>query len=138
MNIVLSKIGPNAYLVGVLLAVLAGILIPGYAAVPFILAALGLIVGLLNVRDRYMKLFLIAVIAFLLSVQVLEVFVAKIPTVGYNLGVILSYLVWFTAPAAAVVALQAIHLSAGEAKDLFTVGVKRPEVKKVRKTRKKR
>ncbi len=134
----LSKIGPNAYLVGVLVAVLAGILTPGYAAVPFILAALGLIVGLLNVKDKYMKLFLIAVIAFLLSVQVLEVFVAKIPTIGFNLGVILSYLVWFTAPAAAIVALQAIHLSAGEANELFTVGVSKPKPKKAGKTRKKR
>ncbi len=70
-----QKVGSYAFLLGVVIAVLAGlvqlvelvlgtVLIPGIAPwVAIVLVVLGLIVGLLNIHDKHVSDFLIATIA---------------------------------------------------------------------------
>ncbi|MBI1972388.1 hypothetical protein HYS50_00085 [Candidatus Woesearchaeota archaeon] len=68
----------------------------------WILAVLGLIVGLLNVTGKESHLFLVASIAFLVSAQGLNV-------VWDALKPYVSNIMIFVAPAAAVVALKALY-----------------------------
>jgi hypothetical protein len=96
--------GKWAFIIGLVLAVVAGILFEAEEAVFWVLAILGLIVGLLNVTREDTQGFLLAAIGFLLSATALNL----IPVVGETLSQILEYVAAFVAGAMIVVALKAL------------------------------
>lgn len=111
----LKQIGPWAYIIGVAIALLAGFAMPENAMVALALGALGLIVGLLNITDKEVQLFLVASIAFIVGASSLGAVLAGLFTAvplgfsGTALVAALQYMVAFTAPAAAVVGLLALY-----------------------------
>lgn len=104
-----GDVGPYAYFLGVLVAIFAGFaLIPEATSISF-LAALGVIVGLLNIQDHELEKFLLASLTFLFCAVSLSNLTYLIPMIGDQIRWVLYYLTAFAAPAAAVVALKAIH-----------------------------
>lgn len=104
-----GAIGPYAYFLGILVALFAGFaLIPETASISF-LAALGVVVGLLNIDDKELEKFLLASVTFLFCAVSLSNLTYLIPIIGDQIRWVLYYLTAFAAPAAAVVALKAIH-----------------------------
>ena len=106
-----GKLGHWAFIIGVLLAILTG-LVPALqlTAVTWLLVLLGLVVGVLNITARETTEFLVATIALLLVGNVGNV----IPYLGGFIIAILNNIVAFVAPAALIVALKAIYVLAAE------------------------
>jgi hypothetical protein len=105
-----EKIGDYAFLAGIVIAVIAS-LVPGVVAastVSLALVVLGLVVGLLNIKEKETQAFLVAAIAFLVTANAEPGF-AAIPQIGSQYLVpILRNLAVFVAPAAIIVAVKAI------------------------------
>jgi hypothetical protein len=100
-----STTGHWAFILGILLAIIAG-LIPQLqtSTITWILVLLGLIVGFLNVTISETQEFLIAAIALLLISST-----GALPVLGTVIAVMLSNIVAFVAPAALIVALKAVY-----------------------------
>lgn len=97
--------GTWAFFVGALLAILAG-LIPAWQGafwVTWVLAILGLIVGLFNITLKETHEFLLSTAVLLIAGTV-----AALPELGVTLGQILRNIVAFVWPAALLVSLKAI------------------------------
>jgi hypothetical protein len=100
-----DKIGAWSFIAGLGIAILVG-LIPGLSAswVPWVLAVIGVLIGILNIGDKEVTPFLVASIAFMLSASSLG---------GILLGDIilriLSNIAVIVAPAAAIVSLRVIY-----------------------------
>lgn len=102
-----AKIGKWAFIIGLVVAVLAGLFFqPGWAI--WVLAILGLIVGLLNVTAEDTRAFLLASIALTLSATALN----TLPIVGAALSFILPFVVAFVAGATIVIALKELFQTA--------------------------
>ncbi len=106
-----GKYGSWAFLAGLVISIVAGFLPssgfnPTYALV---LGILGLIVGLVNVTDKEVQLFLIATMALIVSASSLSNVVSFSATAQQMLQVILGYIVVFVSPAAAIVSLKAVY-----------------------------
>jgi len=102
-----ANIGKWAFILGLVIAVLAGLFYqPDWAL--WVLAILGVIVGLLNVTAEDTRGFLMAAIALTLSATALN----TLPIVGTAFSYVLPFVVAFVAGATIVVAL----------KELFQVG----------------
>jgi len=96
-----AKVGKWAFVIGLVVCVLAGIFFqPDWAI--WVLAVLGVIVGLLNITAEETRGFLIAAIALTLSATALN----SIPIVGTALKFILPFVVTFVSGATIVVALK--------------------------------
>jgi hypothetical protein len=107
-----KKTGHYAFLVAVVLAVLAA-LIPALQVdwVVWALIILGLIVGFLNITAKETTEFLVATIALMLVGSAgLEV----IPTAGAIIGTVLMNILAIAVPAALIVSLKAIYTLAQE------------------------
>jgi hypothetical protein len=100
----LAFAGKWAFIIGLVLAVIAGILFEAEELVFWVLAVLGVIVGLLNVSRAETQSFLLAAIGLILSATALNL----IPIVGDTLSQILEYVSAFVAGAMIVVALKAL------------------------------
>ena len=102
-----ARIGHWAFIVGVLIAVIAG-LVPAWQTdtVVWILVILGLIVGLLNITAKETVEFLVAAVALII---VGTAGLATLPALGGIILAILANIVAFVAPAALIVALKAIY-----------------------------
>lgn len=108
----LTKVGPWAFILGLVVAVVSAL----SGTVFWALGVLGLIVGLLNITDREITLYLMASLTFLVSANALSVTLTKVvtlvPLIGNWLSVIdplLANVTLFVAPGAAVVALKALY-----------------------------
>ncbi len=103
----MEKVGKYAFIAGLIICALAGF---GLSAVwvPWVLAALGLIVGILNIGDKEVQGFLIAAIALIMSASA----IALLPFVGGTLTTILAYMIVFIAPAVLIVALKSLLVTA--------------------------
>jgi hypothetical protein len=102
-----TQIGKWAFIAGLVIAVLAGLLFqPGWAI--WVLAILGVIVGLLNVTVEDKQGFLLASIALTLSATALN----TVPIVGAALSYILPFVVAFVAGATIVIALVELFQTA--------------------------
>jgi zinc transporter ZupT len=100
-------IGKWAFIIGLVLAVLAGIFFqPGWAI--WVLAILGVIVGLLNVTAEETRGFLLASIALTLSATALN----TLPVIGTVLSYVLPVVVAFVAGGMIVVALKELFQTA--------------------------
>ncbi|MHA1937033.1 MAG: hypothetical protein ACW97O_02365 [Candidatus Thorarchaeota archaeon] len=103
----LDKIGKWAFIIGLVIAVLAGLFFqPAWAI--WVLAVLGVIVGLLNVTAEDTRGFLLAAIALTLSATALN----TIPLVGRGFTYVLPFVVAFVAGATIVVALKELFVTA--------------------------
>lgn len=102
-----KTVGKWAFIVGVIVAIVAGLIptLPA-AGVTWVLLVLGLVVGFLNVGDKESSPFLIATIALM---TVGAAGLAAVPTIGAFIGAILGNIVAFVAPAALVVSLKAVY-----------------------------
>ena len=99
--------GKWAFIVGLVLAVLAGLLFqPGWAL--WVLAILGVIVGLLNIATEETRGFLLASIALTISATALN----TLPIIGTALSYVLPFVVAFVAGATIVVALKELFQTA--------------------------
>jgi zinc transporter ZupT len=102
-----DMIGKWAFIIGLVIAVLAGLFYqPGWAV--WVLAILGVIVGLLNVTAEETRGFLLASIALTLSASALN----TVPIVGTALSYVLPFVVAFVAGAMIVVALKELFQTA--------------------------
>jgi hypothetical protein len=106
-----AKAGHWAFLIGVVLAVIAGF-VPQLQSptVTWVLVLLGLIVGFLNVTAKETQEFLIAAVALVLAANA----ASDIVQLGLTMSVILSNIVTFVFPAALLVALKTIWQLASE------------------------
>ena len=103
----MASIGAWAYLLGLLLAVLAGAFAPSDVNIALVLGVLGLVVGFLNVGDKEVMMFLLSGIAWLASASSLS-------EMGTLLGQpwltpIFNNVSVFVAPAVALVAIKAVY-----------------------------
>jgi hypothetical protein len=113
----MKQFGPPAFALGLLLAILAGTMPNAFGApvtMTLLIGVLGLIVGLLNVSDKEVQLFLVAAIALMASAWGLMAVLANIMAVGSVLNAILANVLVFVAPAAAVVSLKALYVCSKE------------------------
>lgn len=104
------RIGHWGFIVGIVLAVLAGI-VPEIqtATIVWTLVVLGLLVGVLNITARETTEFLVATMTLLLVGSV-----GALPALGMIVTNILSNIVAFVAPAALIVSLKSIWVLAQE------------------------
>jgi hypothetical protein len=106
MSNIWPKIGFWAFIIGLVIAVIGGIIMPANSILIIILIILGVIIGILNITSTETMLFLLAIIAL---VAVGNVF-APLTTLGIGkmLGGILSYVATLMAPAAIIAAIKAL------------------------------
>jgi len=102
----MGQAGKYAFIVGIVLAVLAGFMNQPW--VWWALAALGVIVGFLNITAAETQGFLLAAIGLILSASS----VRGLPYIGETIDGILGNLVVFIGPALLVVALKSLFETA--------------------------
>jgi zinc transporter ZupT len=103
----LQTIGKWAFIIGLVIAVIAGLLFQPEGAI-WVLAILGVIVGLLNVTAEETRGFLLASIALTISATALN----TLPIIGTALSLVLPFVVAFAAGATIVVALKELFQTA--------------------------
>lgn len=108
-----AKIGVWSYVAGIVIAILVAAFASLEAWSVAVLAVLGIVVGLLNIGDREVQMFLIASIAFVVAAsQMGSVFgsLANLGVIGMTfMTELMSAIVVFTAPGALVVAFKALY-----------------------------
>ena len=109
------KIGDMAFLIGVIIALIAGIAAVGIGlgneavgVIGIVLVILGLIVGFLNVKEKETVPFLTAAIALMVTSVVGWTYLNPLASIGNYIQAILSFIGVFVAPAAVIVALKAV------------------------------
>ena len=102
-----GTIGKWAFIIGLIIAVLAGLFLQA-TWVAWVLAILGVLVGLFNVTEKETQNFLLAAIALTVSATALN----TLPIVGGIIASILAYIVAFVAGAVVVVALLTLFKTA--------------------------
>ena len=111
MGDALAKIGSWAFIIGVLIAVVAGFIDFGTASptITSLLIVLGLIVGFLNVTGKETTPFLLATVSLVLVTKFGGDNLGTIQTVGPVLQKIFNEIMTFVIPATIVVALKAVY-----------------------------
>ncbi len=107
---VMAMVGFWAFIIGVVLAIVGGLVAPQNAIIIIILVIIGLIIGFLNVTAKEVTLFLVATIALLVAGGVFEPI--KLLGIGTILNNMLGYIAIMMAPAAVVVAIKALWAAA--------------------------
>ena len=102
----LSKIGFWAFIIGLILALIGGLVAPDNATIVVILVVLGLIIGLLNITAKEIMLFLVATVALIVAGGVFAPL--TIGGVGTKLDQILRFVATLMAPAAVVASIKAL------------------------------
>jgi hypothetical protein len=105
----MSKIGFWAFIIGLILAVVAGLITVNKdpnAAVVVVLIILGLIIGLLNITGKEILLFLVATIALIVTGHVFQSL--TVLNLGKYLDQILNYVATLMAPAAVVASIKVL------------------------------
>lgn len=99
--------GKYAYLLGLILAIVAGLIpaVAGYAHMALILVILGLVVGFLNIAEKNVATLLLSLLALTL---VGNATLSVIPAVNIYLIAILQNIIFFAGAAAFVVAIKAV------------------------------
>lgn len=110
-----SKLGVWSFLIGLVVAVLAGGVIPRNSTVMIVLGALGLLVGAMNITAKEAIPFLVSTIALVVAVSGMGVVVAGFSGVWVEVLItVLDNIAIFVAPAALVVALRSIYVLASD------------------------
>ncbi len=107
-------LGRISFVVGLILAaiiaIFSAVIVPVWAI--YVIAVLGIIVGLLNITDQEITTFLIAAIAFILSFQALSSILANLAFGWTAVPTFFNLMNVFIAPAAAIVAIKALFTTA--------------------------
>ena len=107
-----GKIGQYAFIVGVIIAILAGLVssvVKQYEGViVLVLVILGLVVGFLNVTEKEMTPFLVATVALIVTGTASNS-LTVIPTIGLYLEAVVKNIAVFVTPGALVVSLKAVN-----------------------------
>lgn len=103
----LETVGKFSFIIGLLLAIVAGLVpsVAGYAYTALVIVVLGLVVGFLNIAEKNVVKLLVAITALM---AVGTATVSVIPAVNVYLGSVLQYFVAFVGAAGFVVAVKAI------------------------------
>lgn len=103
-------VGRISFLIGLVIAIAIALfsapIVPAWSV--YVLGALGIIVGLINVAEEEVKTFLIASIAFILSFQTLSTILSELTFGWVGVPTFLALINVFIAPAAAIVAIKAL------------------------------
>ncbi len=105
-------IGAWAFVIGLLISILAGIFASSASTpeITLVLGILGVVTGAVNVTEKEVNKFLVATIAFMVSAGSLASLFDNLPAgAGASVVPIFVNIVAFVAPAAAVVALKALY-----------------------------
>jgi len=100
--------GGIAFIIGMVLAILIALFGTTATWPIWVLAVLGLIVGLLNVTGRESGKFLLATIAFMVTFNALSRVFEPMGVIGAFLNSFFGLLIIFVAPAAAIVAISSL------------------------------
>jgi len=111
----LQKIGSYAFILGAIIAILAGIAAVAGAlgnAAPWVgavLVVIGIIIGFINIKEKEMTPFLVAAVALMVTSAIGWQYlnILEFP-LGTLIQTILAYIGVFVAPAAVIVALSAV------------------------------
>ena len=109
-----EHIGPIAFVLGLVLAVVLGLMpkvLGGGSMNILVLGVLGIIVGLLNVKDKELNNYIIANIGFVVGATAFEAVLAALTLGVYSsmLVYIVQNIILFVAPGLAVVCLKEIY-----------------------------
>ncbi|MGV8162651.1 MAG: hypothetical protein ACP5N2_04960 [Candidatus Nanoarchaeia archaeon] len=108
-----SKLGVWAFIIGVILALIGGVIVSllgsGETAITAILIVLGLVVGFLNVTDKETKEYLLAAVSLILVTYFGGATLGLVPAIGPYLLSVFNAIMTFVIPATIVVALKAIY-----------------------------
>lgn len=119
----LGKYGGWAFILGLVITLVAAYFAPGSSSIMLVLAVLGIVVGVLNVTDRELLYYLVATLTFLLCATTLKDAIlwafGSIPLATNFLINFMQYVVFFVAPGATIVALKAIYLITKEPESAF-------------------
>jgi hypothetical protein len=99
-----TKAGNWLFLLGVLIAIILGIVFPSNGNVAALLAVIGIIVGLLNITAAEVKDFLLASVTLVVAAGSMKL----LPLVGAAISSIMEYFLALVSPAAVVVAIIAV------------------------------
>lgn len=106
-----QRVGEYAFIVGVIIAVLGGIIFPGKGVMILVLVVLGIIVGIINITEKETVPYLIAAVALIAagtaSFKVLDALTGII-ALGTRFEGILDYVSNFVVPGAVIVALKTV------------------------------
>ena len=107
----MKGLGSIAFIVGLILAAIIALFsantIPAWSV--FLVAILGIIVGLLNIAEKEVQHFLIASVSFLISFQALSNVFTTLALGWRAVSAFFSLMSIFVAPAAAIVAVVALY-----------------------------
>ena len=102
----LGLAGKWAFIIGLALAVIAGVIPSTIPNLALILVVLGLIVGFLNINEKDTVKLLVAIIALM---AVGAITLAEIPIIDTYLGAILNNILVLAGAAGLIVAIKAIY-----------------------------
>ncbi len=105
---ILGLVGFWAFIIGLVIAVLCGIILPANEIVIIILILLGIIIGFLNITAKEVPTLLLATIALIVVGNVFAPL--NMLGVGKILGNVLSYVATLVAPAAIIAAIKALWM----------------------------
>lgn len=103
---IMGIIGFAAFVIGLVISIICGIIAPANPIVILILVILGIIIGVLNITTKEIVPLLLAVIALVVVGNVFAPI--KTLAIGAILGNILSLFATLMAPAAIIVAIKAL------------------------------
>jgi len=103
----MKMLGFLAFIIGFILAVVAGLFFPDNAVVIIILLILGLLIGFLNIGSEEMVPLLLATIALVVVGNVFSPI--ETLNIGEKLGDIMALVAALMAPAAIVVAIKTLY-----------------------------
>ncbi len=110
-----KSMGGYAFIGGIVLSILLGVVLPQAAWMVALLAILGLVVALMNITDKEVVGYLVANIAVMVGANAFNGMIgtltgtASIAWLGTMLQTITSNLVFFVAPGAVLIALKEIY-----------------------------
>jgi len=110
----MEKVGAWAFIIGVILAILAGLFFRANAVVTSILILLGIIVGFLNITDKETSAYLLAAVSLVIVTSFGGAVLGNVAVVGMYLESILGAIMTFVIPAVIIVALKAIYSLAND------------------------
>ncbi len=103
-NRIVGLIGFWCFIVGLVIAVVAGLVLPGNAVVTLILVILGIVIGFLNITPKETQALLLAAIALIVVGNAFSPL--KFLGIDTFLAGILAYITVFVAPAAVIGAIK--------------------------------
>jgi len=104
----MEKVGVWSFIAGLVIAIIAALVWGVTSTVVWILGILGIIVGLINIGDREVMMYLLASIALIIGASGL---ITVVGAVGIGVTMLTNFLhaiVIFVAPGAVIVAIKAI------------------------------